>query len=178
MADRNSTFGSVLTGGLGKLTGVLLISAALSACSASNLVRPVVSKHGYIPEQEKVDSLKTGVSSKNSVQEVLGTPSSITAFGADTWYYISSKQQSFAFFETKTKERNILALSFDTTGKLENVERYDISDGKVINYVGRETPTRGRTLTFLEQMFGNVGRGLPGGVPGQQQGQNRSPGRR
>lgn len=182
MTDTKTTQGGKrLTGGLVRIAGLALLGAALSACSVNNtLVRPVINKHGYIPEDEKIDTLKTGVSTKNAVQESLGTPSSITAFGEDTWYYISSTQETFAFFETKTTKRNVLALSFDDGGKLENVERYDIADGKIVKYSSRETPTRGRELTILEQMFGNVGRGLPGGLPGQQ-GQNgpgRGPGRR
>ena len=54
-----------------------------------------------------------------------------------------------------------------------------LKDGKVIAYNGRETPTRGRELTILEQLLGNVGRGgmLPNrddeGAPGQRPGDRR-----
>ena len=54
---------------------------------------------------------------------------------------------------------------------MESVNNYTLKDGKVIAFNGRETPTRGRELTILEQLLGNVGRGsmLPRddeGVPG------------
>ena len=53
---------------------------------------------------------------------------------------------------------------------------YDVSDSRQVNYVSRTTPTRGRELTLLEQVLGNVGRlptdqlsrqdNLPGGAGG------------
>ncbi len=149
----------------------------LAACS-STIMRPVVAKHGYVPDQEKIEALEVGVATKAIVQETLGTPSSTATFSDDTWYYISATQETFAFLDTETTERTIVALSFDDRGKLADVERYDMEDGRVVAYSGRETRTRGRELTFLEQMFGNVGRGLPGGAGNPNDGLNipRGPG--
>jgi hypothetical protein len=62
---------------------------------------------------------------------------------------------------------------------VETVNNYSLKDGKVIAYNGRETPTRGRELTVLEQILGTVGRGtmLPNdqdsGVPGSRPGDRR-----
>jgi hypothetical protein len=38
------------------------------------------------------------------------------------------------------------------------VERYGLKDGQEVAFVERETPTRGRSLTVLQQVFGNIGR--------------------
>ncbi len=159
--------------GLRGIAALGLVLLTLGAC-VSPVVRPVVSRHGYIADQEKIDSLELGITSKAVVRESLGTPSSFATFDPDTWYYISSTQERFAFFNKSTTDRNILALKFDDTGMLAQVATYGLEDGKVVNYSSRETPTRGKELTFLEQMFGNVGRGLPGaagalgGDPNQQ----------
>ncbi|MND02397.1 hypothetical protein D3C83_217680 [compost metagenome] len=37
---------------------------------------------------------------------------------------------------------------------------YTLKDGKVVAFNGRETPTRGREMTILEQLLGNVGSGV------------------
>ncbi|MGF1456208.1 MAG: outer membrane protein assembly factor BamE [Alphaproteobacteria bacterium] len=166
---------------VGAALGLVLIALGplgLGAC-ASPVMRAVVTKHGYIADQEKIDSLELGITSKAVVRESLGTPSSVATFDPDTWYYISSKQERFAFLNKSVTDRNILALKFDDTGMLAQVATYGLEDGKVVNYSSRETPTRGKELTFLEQMFGNVGRGLPGagGLGGDpnQQGPGRQP---
>jgi len=60
------------------------------------------------------------------------------------------------------------------------VNAYTLRDGKVFAYNTRETPTRGRELSILEQLLGNVGRGgmLPRddeeGVPGSRPGDRRN----
>jgi outer membrane protein assembly factor BamE (lipoprotein component of BamABCDE complex) len=135
------------------LTVAVLVSAACA---------PVVSQRGYIPDQEKVASIQVGVDDKATVEDRLGTPTNIATFDGDVWYYISSKEEQFAFFDPETTERTILAISFDAEGKVSNLEKYGLEDGQVVAVVDRETPTRGRELSFLQQMFGNIGRGLGG----------------
>jgi len=49
-------------------------------------------------------------------------------------------------------------VEFDPKGNVAGTRRYSLKDGRVVAWVSRETPTRGRELTFLEQMFGNFGR--------------------
>ena len=76
--------------------------------------------------------------------------------------------------------RNVVAISFDKESEVvKSVNSYTLKDGKVIAFNGRETPTRGRELTILEQILGNVGRGsmLPQedeGVPGNRPGDRRN----
>ena len=132
------------------------------ALLAGTACAPVVSQRGYIPDQEKVASIQVGVDDKSTVEERLGTPTNVATFDGDVWYYISSTEEQFAFFEPETTERHILAVTFDGTGKVTNLEKYGLEDGQVVAIVDRETPTRGRELSFLQQMFGNLGRGLGG----------------
>ena len=61
---------------------------------------------------------------------------------------------------------------------METVNVYTLKDGKAIAFNDRETPTRGREMTVLEQLLGSVGRGglLPRddeGVPGSRPGDRR-----
>ena len=73
-------------------------------------------------------------------------------------------------------DRRIIAVTFDENGLVSDVAEYGLEDGRVVAIADRETPTRGRELTFLEQLLGNVGRlpteqfggeqNLPGGAGG------------
>jgi len=57
-----------------------------------------------------------------------------------------------------TEERQITAIVFNEDGQVNAVAEYGLEDGRVVNFVGRETPTRGRELSVLEQIFGTIGR--------------------
>jgi len=132
------------------LSASLLITA--SACS------PVIDQRGYVPDPEKIQSIRPGIDNKTSVSGRLGSPSSIATFESNIWYYISSEEAKFAFFRPRTLKREILAIAFDDSALVREIARFDLEDGKEISLVGRETPTLGKELTFMEQMFGNIGR--------------------
>ena len=147
------------------LTGALLL-AGLSACA------PIKDVRGYIPDEERMGEVQIGKDTRDTVQSKLGTPSSTAAFGDPVWYYISTEQERYAFFEPDVTKRQILAVEFNEDGKVTDMRKYGIEDGQVIALVDRETPSRGREMTLLQQLFGNMG-GLPAGVPGAQSGPGR-----
>lgn len=139
-------------------SGMLLASVACA---------PVVNQRGYVPNQEAIGTIQVGMDTKEMVSMKLGEPSTLATFGGDTWYYISAQVEQNAFFAPRAVERNILAVEFDPEGKVMGVQRYTLADGRVVDFQTRETPTRGRTLTILQQFFNAV----PGniGQPGSQQ---------
>jgi outer membrane protein assembly factor BamE (lipoprotein component of BamABCDE complex) len=148
------------------LTGSILAVVALAGCA------PIKDVRGYVPDDEKVATVSVGADNRDSVQEKLGTPSSTAAFGDPTWYYISTEQERYAFFKPDVTKRQILAVQFADDGKVNDIRRYGIQDGQVIALVDRETPSRGKEMTFLQQLFGNMG-AAPAGAPGSQQGPGR-----
>ena len=129
---------------------------ALAACA------PVESQRGYVPDQDAISSIQVGVDTKDMVSKKLGDPSTAATFGGDTWYYISAHVEQNAFFAPRATERNILAVEFAGDGKVTDVHKYTLADGRVVDFQTRETPSRGRTLTLLQQFFnavpGNIGR--------------------
>lgn len=145
---------------IGLAFGLTALMLATTACST--FIRPVARNHGYREDKVKVEAIQIGKDTKASLSRKLGSPSSVGTFDPNVWYYISHTDKNFAFFETNTVRRDILEIKFDSAGKVAAINRYDVKDGHRIAYMDKETPTRGRELGFWEQMFGNVGRGLPG----------------
>jgi outer membrane protein assembly factor BamE (lipoprotein component of BamABCDE complex) len=147
-----------------KLAAALLAGTAL-LLSAS--CAPVQNQRGYVPNQEAISSIEVGTDTKEMVSRKLGEPSTLATFGGDTWYYISSQVEQNAFFAPRATDRNIVAVEFAGDGKVAAVQRYTLADGRIVDFQTRETPTRGRTLTILQEFFNAV----PGniGTPGSTQ---------
>lgn len=133
----------------------------------------VRSNHGYVLERGQTELVaEPGFDTKESVLAKFGEPSMIGTFNRDAWYYLHSTDQTRAFFNAKTRQRYVVAFHFDENGTVTEQVEYDLADSMNVNMVSRETPTRGKELSFWEQVLGNVGQ-LPAGigeeapVPGQ-----------
>ncbi|MET0182229.1 MAG: outer membrane protein assembly factor BamE [Caulobacterales bacterium] len=137
-------------------SAALLLMAAGAACS------PTREYHGFTAEDEAAPQVQIGVDTKQTVMQRLGSPSTQSALETSTaWYYVTSVQERFAFYTPKTVERTILAIRFDANDTVQSVDRYGIDRGQIVAYNNNETPTRGRELGILEQIFGNVGQSSP-----------------
>ena len=130
-----------------KHAGIILACAALIACT------PVVYERGYLTDPALEASIKKGTDTKTTIQGRLGFPTTQATFGDETWYYISSRERQIAFFNPTVQSRNILAVAFDKDGKVIDLNHYSLKDGHVVAFETRETPARGRELTFLQQLF-------------------------
>ena len=135
-----------------KPAGACLLFVGLSACN------PVLRNHGYIPTEDKPQAVEANSDTKASVLSRLGNPSIKGTFDENTWYYLSSVRQRMAYLRPKTEERTITAITFNDDGQVKKVAEYGIENGQYVNYSDRETPTRGRELSVLEQIFGTIGR--------------------
>ena len=154
---------------------VLLASAALvTACAPTNVYQ------GFQAIENKPQDTKVGEDTKSTVRARLGSPSAVSTFDPNVWFYIDQIKQTVAFQKPITTRRDVTAISFNKDSELVlSVNQYSLKDGKLIAFNGRETPTRGRELTVLEQLLGTVGRGgglLPNqdeGAPGNRPGDRR-----
>lgn len=129
---------------------------SLSACN------PILRTHGYVATEDKPQAVNPETDTKASVLARLGNPSVKSTFDEDldedVWFYMNSVRQRYAYLRPKIEDRNITAISFDLDGKVTKVAEYGIEDGQYVDYVSRKTPTRGRELSVLEQVFGTIGR--------------------
>lgn len=127
---------------------------------------PIIENRGYVFDEKLLDQIKVNETISNDVMDILGSPSTTSAIDASTWYYIFSKAETVAFYHPTVTDRRVLAVSFDDDNKVNNLKYYGLEEGKIISYVDRTTPTRGRELTVLQQLFGNLGRLGAGSLPG------------
>jgi outer membrane protein assembly factor BamE (lipoprotein component of BamABCDE complex) len=138
----------------------LVLIAALAGCA------PTYTQHGFAPQLAELGTIEAGVDTRGSVLRKLGRPSTTGSFDADAWYYVASTMERFAFYAPKVVDRTVVAVSFDEAGMVTAVNRYGLEDGRIIDLVTRTTPTYGRELTVVQQLFGNIGAGNPGELLG------------
>lgn len=131
---------------------VVAVASGVSACSSR------LDSRGSLLDPERVAEIRPGEQTRQEVAEILGSPSSITTFGQDTWYYISKRTATFAFFAPKVTHRQIVVVTFNGDGKVEKIHTLGLEQGRIITPVERKTPTFGNEMTVLEQVIGNLGR--------------------
>lgn len=154
-----------ISGGAG--FALTLLAAPLLGCGAQ------IDHHGHVFIDVDVHQVQPGMT-KPQVQTVLGSPDTTSTIGGDAYYYISTTQKSYAFLKPWEIDRQIVAVYFDGSANVQHVAHYGLKDGIVVNYAKDETPARGKDLTLLEQLFGNLSnrkmfkdnRGGPSGTPG------------
>lgn len=147
----------------GRYRRMLLTAAGLAVALAAAACAPRIDQRGNKPDEDQVVQINPGVDDKNRVAELIGTPSAISTFDDRTWYYISKRTEATAFFDPEVVDQEVLAISFDDGGIVENMRIYGQEDGRAIAYVDRTTPTEGNELTLIQQLLGNLGRFNPEG---------------
>lgn len=130
----------------------IVMCVALVACA------PRLDTRGNLPDPEKLAKIKTGEHTRIQVAEILGSPSNISTFDLETWYYVSQWTETTAFFEPDVITRKVVILRFDKDGTLTDVRTIGLEDGRVVQPVERVTPTSGNEITFIEQILGNLGK--------------------
>lgn len=136
------------------ITVIAICTLALAACTQR------IDYQGYAFDAATLKQLKTGEMTQSQVQQLLGTPSAVSTFPQhdDTWYYISDETATEAIFKPKIIAQRVVAIRFNKQGKVANIKDYGLHDLRAIEPNPNVTPTRGRKLTVIEQLMGNLGR--------------------
>lgn len=144
----------------GRILCGLVVAVSVSGCVAQ------FQNHGYIPPQEDLDQIVVGVDTRATVEDSVGVPSSAGVLDSSGYYYVRSRKRSLAFFAPKEVEREVLAISFDSAGVVQNVERFGLERGQVVPISRRVTTSGVGNSTFLRQLLGNIGRFNPAALSG------------
>ncbi|WP_421837380.1 outer membrane protein assembly factor BamE [Novosphingobium sp.] len=120
---------------------------------------------GYLIDPALTGSVQPGIDNRTSVERSLGQPTFKSEFGKQIWYYVSIDTKQRPFKRPQAKTQNVLMVSFDEKGNVATVERRGMEKVVALNPDSHKTPTLGRTRSFFEDLFGNIG--SVGAIPGQ-----------
>ena len=151
---------------------------ALASVLTLGACAPVGAYQGFQAIESNPEDVRVGVDTRSTVQARLGSPTATSTFDPNIWFYMSQVQTETSFLRPRVVRRDVVAIAFDgDSQQVTQVNRYTLADGRVIAMNQRETPTRGREMTILEQLVGSIGRGgmLPReqDAPGQRPDQRR-----
>jgi len=130
----------------------LATAALLTACM------PVVEQHGQRLDPDLLAAVRPGVSSKEEVARLLGSPSAVGTFDDRTWYYVTQRVEKHSFFQNRLAEQRVVAIRFDERGIVEAIGERGLEEARAVRPAPDKTPTRGSELTIVQQLLGNIGR--------------------
>ena len=128
-----------------------IILTAFAACSS------IYRNHGYVPRDEDLALLVVGEDTQETVAEKVGRPSSAGLLNGTGWYYVGSRWEQYAWRAPKEIDRQVVAISFNEDGTVQNIERFGLERGRVIALSRRVTDSNIAGVGFIRQLLGNVG---------------------
>jgi outer membrane protein assembly factor BamE (lipoprotein component of BamABCDE complex) len=174
-AARRVASGSLLAAAVALGGCSYLPTAAVQGVPGAGLFDSPRQFRGHAVTAEQLGQITPGVTSRDDVETLLGSPSASGTFDTSEWYYISGITHQRPGRTLGVLEQNVVVVRFDAGGTVQEVRRLGLEDGREVQMVGRETPTPGNDRTLMQQLFGNIGRvGVAGTQP---QGPGSGPGR-
>ena len=129
----------------------ILAVTLVSACAAQ------YRQHGYIPPEEDLQTVVVGVDTRDTVAESIGVPTTSGVRNDTGYYYIRSQVRHFAARRPEVVDRTVLAIYFDGSGVVQDIVTYGLEDGRVVPISRRVTRSGDSKLSFIRQLFGNIG---------------------
>ena len=145
----------------------ILSRAALAGCllfSGCSFLAPPPQVRGNHVDSDQLKELTPGTSTEADVRSLLGSPTAHATFDDNTWLYISERTQPRIGATQAVLSQNVVALTFDDHGVLRQVATRDAANAMPVQVIARTTPSPGTEASFLQQLFGNIGRFNAGGV--------------
>lgn len=138
-----------------RLRGLALAAAltlGLSACAA------VYENHGFVPSDEELALVEVGKDTRETVAATVGRPSASGLLNDVGWFYVQSRWKRIGALEPKEVEREVVSITFDDKGTVENVERFGLERGQIVPISRRVTQSNIKGMGVLRQIFGSIGR--------------------
>jgi len=109
-------------------------------------------------DAEQLKELVPGTSTRADVTALIGSPTARATFDDNTWLYISEVTRPRIARTQGILNQNVTVLSFNDHGVLQEVRLLNKDDAIPVSVVARSTPSPGTEASFLQQLFGNIGR--------------------
>jgi outer membrane protein assembly factor BamE (lipoprotein component of BamABCDE complex) len=140
---------------------MLALVASVAACS------PVYRNHGYVPSEAELALVEVGVDTRDTVGEKIGRPATSALLNDEGWFYVQSRYKHLGPREPQEIDRQVLVVTFSEAGVVENIGRYGLEDGKVVEISRRVTETNVKGLGLIQQLLSNFGRLSAGQLLGE-----------
>ena len=137
------------------LTLVFILSlSVLPSCT------PMKATHGNLLEEDRTSQVEVGISTREDVFRVLGSPTTVSPFDNNVWYYMGQKTEKRGIFDKEVTDEKIVIVQFDENN---TVSMFDTMANARLDVPIKDskTPTYGNEVTVLQQMLGNLGKFNP-----------------
>ncbi len=128
---------------------------ALGACS------PIQRFHGYAPDDTQLAAIEVGRSTRENVAEKIGRPGLTGVMEGSAWYYVQSDWEHHGWRAPVEVRREVVMISFDSSDRVSNIERFGLEQGEVVALSRRVTSPGPSGGTLLRQLLSNFGQFNP-----------------
>ncbi|MCB1783374.1 MAG: outer membrane protein assembly factor BamE [Alphaproteobacteria bacterium] len=140
-----------------QITRVFFAFIALFPALLVTACAPMEAQHGNMLQDYQMQEIKAGVHTRSDVLQLLGSPTTVSTFNPDVWYYIGQNTEKRGILDDQVTEERIVEVKFDPEGVVTSIA--DVDTNRVdVPYARDKTPTHGNDLTFTQQLLGNMGR--------------------
>ncbi len=114
-------------------------------------------KHGYMFDIYKSNIFQKGVSSKRTVLNYLGSPTTYFKLNNKEYFiYFYEEIKHLLFFKPKTIDRKILLITFDNFDNIKDLEFYNLSHENQDFKFSHETTKVKRKNTLVDYFIENI----------------------
>jgi outer membrane protein assembly factor BamE (lipoprotein component of BamABCDE complex) len=134
-----------------RYVAVCSVFLAITACTA------MIKNHGYVPSETDLSQIVIGTDTRETVVATLGPPTSGGVLEGSDIYYVASQFRHYGGFAPQEIDRKVVVISFANGGAVSNIAQLTLQDGTVVDLARRVTDDGISDVTFLSQLFGNLG---------------------
>jgi outer membrane protein assembly factor BamE (lipoprotein component of BamABCDE complex) len=144
----------------------VLGAAVLASCTAN------VSTHGHALSESELAKIQPGITSREEVVRLLGSPSTVGTFEKERWFYVSQRNEVMSFYKADITQQDVVRIDFDASGIVSDVRMHGLEMAQAVEPDPNQTRTLGNELGVVQQLLGNIGRfntspdGRPTTAPG------------
>ena len=150
---RTRRFGKPTLPGRGTgVAGILLAALLATACE------PTINTHGHVWRGVSAEDIQPGVDTRTTILQQLGSPTAEGLEQGAPWIYVTEREMTRGARSAISLEQLAVVIRFDSEDRVVSVETLGPEDRLDIEISSRETTARGRELTLLQQLLGNIGR--------------------
>ena len=134
---------------------ILAVLITFSHCSFNKVIK----KHGVRNLENKQKQLSVNISNSNDIKQLLGPPSTTSAFDNNLWIYIErelTNEKLIKLGKEKLLRNNVLVIELDGRGILVSKNFYDINEMQEIDFSKLSTENKFSKKSFVYDFLSSM----------------------